>query len=116
MTDDDYDLPRAARDTLVVIAGVSGTAAKELRSGQSLTADLGLDDVGLAIIAGYQQRIAERLHGTPITRPLDPETLRDAQVWQVFAITLAHPGGPMPENAVRELLQDAQSILRGGKG
>lgn len=116
MTHDSYDPLRAARDTLMVIAGACGTAAKELRPDQSLTADLGLDDAGLAILAGYQQRIAERLRDDPIDPPLDPETIRDAQVWQVLAITLAHAGHlSPPESAVRGLLLDAQSSLRGGK-
>ena len=52
---DEHDtLATVVRDTLVNIAGVSGTAAKHLRPGQSLIADLGLDEVDLEVLAGCQ--------------------------------------------------------------
>ena len=115
MTHDTDGLRLAARDTIMVIAGTSGTSAWHLRPGQSLTADLGLDDTGLAILAGYQQRIAERLRHGPLACAIDPEAFREAQVWQVFSATLACAGFAMlHEAAIRTVMQDAQDALRAG--
>lgn len=107
----------ATQDALMVIAGASGTASRELRPGFSLTVDLGLDDAGLALVASYLRRIAERIgkeNEVAAATPLDAESLRDALVWQAVAAMFAHAGqDDLDAGAVRHLIASALGRLRG---
>ena len=84
--DDDKRLVAAVRDTLMHIAGVSDTAAKRLRPGQSLAADLGLDHPDIEVLAAYQNAVALRLRGNGSAPRLTADALRDGVVWEVCAL------------------------------
>ncbi|MFD0726648.1 hypothetical protein [Lysobacter brunescens] len=104
----------ATQDALMVIAGASGTASRELRPGLSLTVDLGLDDAGLALVAGYLQRIAERIGRDMPATPLDTDALRDTLVWQAVAAMFAQAGrDEFDADAIRRLIATALGRLRG---
>jgi len=104
----------ATQDALMVIAGASGTASRELRPGLSLTVDLGLDDAGLALVASYLQRIAERIGMEAPATLLDADALRDALVWQAVAAMFAQAGrGDLDTDAIRGLIASALGRLRG---
>lgn len=104
----------ATQDALMVIAGASGTASRELRPGLSLTVDLGLDDAGLALVASYLRRIAERIGKEAEATPLDAEALRDALVWQAVAAMFAQAGrDDLDNDAIRRLIATALGRLRG---
>lgn len=104
----------ATQDALMVIAGASGTASRELRPGLSLTVDLGLDDAGLALVASYLHRIAERIGKEVAATPLDADALRDALVWQAVEAMFAHAGrGEFDVDAIRRLIATALDRLRG---
>ncbi len=107
----------ATQDALMVIAGASGTASRELRPGLSLTVDLGLDDAGLALVASYLRRIAERIgkeEEEEEATPLDAEALRDALVWQAVAAMFAQAGrDDLDADAIRHLIATALGRLRG---
>lgn len=115
--DDEKRLTEALRETLLHIAGVSGAVAKRLRPGQSLNADLGLDDVDLEVLAGSQRKLGDRMredHG--ITR-IDADELFDLAVGDVFGLTVQRALGRMlsaPEVAALFVL--AQAGLRGTVG
>ncbi|MBX3711991.1 MAG: hypothetical protein KF800_08545 [Lysobacter sp.] len=114
MESDECQLATAAQDALMIIAGASGTASRDLRPGLSLTADLGLDDAGLALVAGYLQRIAERIRGTVHAPPFDAELLRDALVWQAVAAMFAQTGrDDLDDDAIRCLIASTLGRLRG---
>lgn len=111
-----FMLQTAASDTLMNIAGVSGSAAKDLRPGQSLVVDLGLDTAELRVLARYQGALGERLSGRdpravgsadsvdtawPVDRAawqgssetdpkalIDPDEMLDLMVWEVLDLTL----------------------------
>lgn len=106
----------AVRDTLMHIAGVSGTAAKRLRPGQSLDADLGFDEPDFAVLAGYQNEVASRLRTNGMAAPrLTADTLRDCVVWEVCALTIRHAvGRELSLEAVASLIGRAQAGLRSG--
>ena len=107
-------LATTVRDTLVNIAGVSGTAAKHLRPGQSLSADLGLDEVDLDVLAGCQCRLGDRLRRDRGVTRLGADELRDGTVADVVRLTLRRALGRRLDAAgVRELIVRAQSGLRG---
>lgn len=114
MESDERQLATATQDALMIVAGASGTASRDLRPGLSLTADLGLDDAGLALVAGYLQRIAERMRGAAPAQPFDAELLRDALVWQAVAAMFAQAGrDDLDEAAIRSLIAAALGRLRG---
>lgn len=116
-SDKTCSLDIATQDALIVIAGASGTASRELRPGLSLSVDLGLDDADLALVASYLQRIAERTSGAVSTPPLDPDILRDTLVWQAVAAMFAHAGrDDLDADAVRGLIVSALARLRGADG
>jgi hypothetical protein len=92
LMDDDKRLIEALCETLVHIAGVSGTAAKLLRPGQSLIADLGLDEVDLEVLAGCQCKLGDRLRPDRGTTRIDADALRDLTVLEVFVLTVRHEG------------------------
>lgn len=105
----------AVRDTLMHIAGVSGTAAKRLRPGQSLGADLGFDHPDFAVLAAYQNEVALRLRGTGTGPRLNADNLRDCVVWEVCALTIKHAiGRELGLLAVTALIGRAQAHLRSG--
>ena len=106
----------AVRDTLMHIAGVSGTAAKRLRPGQSLDADLGFDEPDFAVLAGYQNEVASRLRSNGMAAPrLTADALRDCVVWDVCALTIRHAvGRELSLEAVASLIGRAQAGLRSG--
>lgn len=106
----------AVRDTLMHIAGVSGTAAKRLRPGQSLDADLGFDEPDFAVLAGYQNEVASRLRSNGMAAPrLTADALRDCVVWEVCALTIRHAvGRELSLEAVASLIGRAQAGLRSG--
>lgn len=105
----------AVRDTLMHIAGVSGTAAKRLRPGQSLDADLGFDEPDFAVLAGYQNEIASRLRSDGAAFRLTTDALRDCVVWEVCALTIRHAvGRELGLEAVAALIGRAQAGLRSG--
>lgn len=109
-----YSPEIATQDALMVIAGASDTASRDLRPGLSLTADLGLDDEGLALVAGYLQRIAERMRGAAPAQPFDVDVLRDALVWQALTAMFAQAGrDDLDADAVRSLIAIALGRLRG---
>lgn len=110
------DDPRveAAKDTLMNIAAVSGVAVRELRPAQTLVADLGVDDNGLAILAEYQARIAARLATGPPAWPHEGERFREDMVWQVFSRTLGEQAGQtVIDEEARRLVAQALAALRG---
>lgn len=110
---DPASLDTATQDALMVIAGASGTASRDLRPGLSLTADLGLDDAGLALVASYLQRIADRIRQCASHAPLDAESLRDALVWQALATMFAQAGFDLDADNIRALIAAALGRLRG---
>jgi len=112
--DDEKYLIQALRETLVHIAGVSGATAKQLRPGQSLIADLGLDDVDLEVLAGCQCKLGDRLRlDLEITR-IGADTLRDLTVGEVFALTAWHALGREPSaTEIADLFSRAKAGLRG---
>jgi hypothetical protein len=117
MESDKRQLAMATQDALMIIAGASGTASRDLRPGLSLTADLGLDDAGLALVAGYLQRIAERIRGAAPAQPFDAELLRDALVWQAVAAMFTQAGQEdLDADAIRNLIAIALGRLRGVDG
>jgi hypothetical protein len=113
MESDKHSLGIATQDALMVIAGASGTASRDLRPGLSLTADLGLDDVGLALVADYLQRIAYRMRRSASPSPLDAESLRDALVWQALATMFAQAGHVLEADDIRTHVAAALGRLRG---
>lgn len=111
--DDDKHLIEALRETLMHIAGVSGTAAKQLRPGQSLIADLGLDEVDLEVLAGCQCRLGDRLRPDRGTTRIDANALRDLTVREVFALTVWHAlGHELNTTEIVALFTRAQAGLR----
>ncbi len=113
MESDKHRLATATQDALMIIAGASGTASRDLRPGLSLTADLGLDDNGLELVAAYLQRIAERICGASIP-PFDAEVLRDALVWQALAAMFGLAGrNEIDPDAICILIASALGRLRG---
>lgn len=112
---DDADrLTEALRETLLHIAGVSGAVAKRLRPGQSLNADLGLDDVDLEVLAGCQRKLGDRLRQDHATTRIDADELYDLAVGDVFALTVRRAlGRELNANAVSVLFARAQAGLRG---
>lgn len=114
---DEHDtLAAIVRDTLVHIAGVSGTAAKRLRPGQSLIADLGLDDVDLEVLAGCQCRLGDRLRQDRATTRIGAEDLRDGTVADVIALTLHRAlGRRVDPGELRTVIARTQAELRGAE-
>lgn len=112
---DEHDtLATTVRDTLVHIAGVSGTAAKRLRPGQSLSADLGLEYVDLEVLAGCQCRLGDRLRQDHGTTRVDVDDLHDATVVDVIALTLRRALGRRVDPAhLRAVIARTQAKLRG---
>lgn len=115
---DEHDtLATTIRDTLVNIAGVSGTAAKHLRPGQSLDADLGLDEVDLEVLAGCQCRLGDRLRCDRGATRIDADELRDGTVADVVILTVRRALGRRLDAAeARELIARVQVGLRGTGG
>lgn len=114
--DDNKRLIEALRETLVHIAGVSGTAAKQLRPGQSLIADLGLDEVDLEVLAGCQCKLGDRLRLDRGVTRIDADALRDLTVLEVFALTVRHALGSEIDTAwIKALFAEAQEGLRVSK-
>jgi hypothetical protein len=112
--DDADKLTEALRETLLHIAGVSGAVAKRLRPGQSLNADLGLDDVDLEVLAGCQRKLGDRLRPDHATTRIDADELYDLAVGDVFALTVRRAlGRELNANAVSVLFARAQAGLRG---
>ncbi len=113
--DEQNGLLAAVRDTLMHIAGVSGTAAKRLRPGQSLDADLGFDHPDFAVLAAYQNEVALRLRGNVTGPRLNSDNLHDCVVWEVCALTIKHAvGRELGLQAVTALIGRAQADLRSG--
>ena len=107
----------AAKDTLMNIAAVSGVAVRDLRPAQTLVADLGLEDVELAILAEYQGKLAERLRIDAHAARVDAEAFGEDTVWQVLARTLCAAGVAMPSpQTTIDLLVSARSALRSSAG
>lgn len=115
---DEHDaLATVVRDTLVNIAGVSGTAAKHLRPGQSLDADLGLDEVDLEVLAGCQCRLGDRLRCDRGATRIDADELRDGTVADVVILMVRHAlGRRLDAVEARELIARVQAGLRGPGG
>ncbi len=114
MDDIDKHLTEALRETLLHIAGVSGAVAKRLRPGQSLNADLGLDDVDLEVLAGCQRKLGDRLRLDHGTTRIDANELYDLAVGDVFALTVRRAlGRELDAAAVGILFARAQAGLRG---
>jgi len=112
--DDDKRLVEALRETLLHIAGVSGAVAKRLRSGDALTADLGLEDVDLEVLAGCQRKLGDRLRLDRGTTRIVGNDLRDLTVGEVYELTIRRALGRMLNDAqVAELFALAQAGLRG---
>ncbi len=115
--DDEARLVEALRETLLHIAGVSGAAAKRLRPGQALVADLGLEDVDLEVLAGCQRRLGDRLRRDRGSTRIDADDLIDVTVWEVFALTVERAlGRALDAAAAAPLLARAQAGLRGSAG
>lgn len=114
MDDIDAHLTDALRETLLHVAGVSGAVAKRLRPGQSLNADLGLDDVDLEVLAGCQRRLGDRLRLDHGTTRIDADELYDLAVGDVFALTVLRAlGRELNATEVAVLFARAQAGLRG---
>ncbi len=114
MDDIETRLTEALRETLLHIAGVSGAVAKRLRPGQSLNADLGLDDVDLEVLAGCQRRLGDRLRRDHGTTRIDADELYDLAVGDVFALTVRRAlGRDLGAAVVADLFARAQAGLRG---
>jgi hypothetical protein len=95
---------------------VSGTAAKRLRPGQSLIADLGLDEVDLEVLAGCQCRLGDRLRQDRATTRIGSDDLRDATVADVIALTLRRALGRRVDPAeLRTVIARTQAGLRGAE-
>ena len=106
----------AARDTLVHIAGVSGTAAKRLRPGQSLDADLGFDAPDLSVLAECQRKLGDRLRRDGKPTRLEPDDLRNCLVWEVFALTVWRAvGRDLSMHEVTALIATVQANFRDGE-
>jgi hypothetical protein len=115
--DEDDRLIEAMRDTLLHVAAVSGAAAKRLRPGRSLVADLGLDDVDLEVLAGAQRKLGDRLRHDHGTTRIEADELYDLTVEEVFALTLQRAIGRAPSaTEVTVLFSQAQAGLRGASG
>lgn len=115
--DDDTGLIEALRETLLHIAGVSGAVAKRLRPGQSLNADLGLDDVDLEVLAGSQRKLGDRLRQDRGTTRIDADELYDLAVGDVFLLTVQRAlGRTLNATEVATLFVRAQAGLRGAVG
>ncbi len=111
--DDEARLVEALRETLLHIAGVSGAAAKRLRPGQALVADLGLEDVDLEVLAGCQCRLGDRLRRDRGSTRIGADDLIDLTVWEVFALTVERAlGRALDAQAAATLLAPAQAGLR----
>ena len=112
--DNERRLVLALCETLLHIAGVSGAAAKQLRPGQALVADLGLEDVDLEVLAGCQRRLGDRLRQDHGHTRINAEDLLELSVWEVFELTvqraLGQPPGP-PE--IAGWMTRVQILLRG---
>ena len=116
MTPYQDDVLDAARDTLMHISAVSGVAAKRLRHGQSLEADLGLDDVAFAVLADRQQDLCSRLRGDGMNKRIEAEELRDLLVWQVLQLTLDRATRQhYPREPLVDMIAQAQAELRSGR-
>lgn len=116
MTHVQDDLLNVARDTLMHISAVSGVAAKRLRYGQSLEADLGLDDAAFAILADRQQDLGRRRGSDGGNMRVEAEELRDLLVWQVLQLTLDRATGHRHgREALMDMLAQAQAELRSGR-
>lgn len=114
VVDEQDGLLAAVRDTLMHIAGVSGTAAKRLRPGQSLNADLALDDADFKVLAGCQRRLGDRLRQDHGTTWIDADELYDLAVGDVFALTVRRAlGRELNASVVAVLFARAQAGLRG---
>ncbi len=114
MDDIDKRLTEALRETLLHIAGVSGAVAKRLRPGQSLNADLGLDDVDLEVLAGCQRKLGDRLRLDHGTTQIDADELYDLAVGDVFALTVRRAlGRELNAATATDLFARAQAGLRG---
>jgi hypothetical protein len=112
--DDEARLVEALRETLLHIAGVSGPAAKRLRPGQALVADLGLEDVDLEVLAGCQRRLGDRLRRDRGSTRIDADELFDLSVWEVFALTVTRAlDRPLPPAIEVAWMARAQAGLRG---
>ena len=112
--DMDEPLRAAARDTLVHIAGVSGRAAKDLRPGQSLGADLGLTDPEFEVLADYQRRVGDGLRTDGGATALAASALYDSVVWEVLSLTVRRATGRrIGADAAIALLVEAASRLSG---
>lgn len=112
--DHDNSLTEALRETLLHIAGVSGAVAKRLRPGQSLNADLGLDDADLEVLADCQRRLGDRLRLDHGATRIDADELYDLAVVDVFALTVQRAlGRDLDADAVADLFARAQAGLRG---
>lgn len=110
------DVLDAVRDTLMHIAAVSGVAAKWLRHGQSLEADLGLDDAAFAVLADRQRDLCDRLRGDGRNTSVDAEELRDLLVWQVLQLTLDRATSHRyARDVLAEVIAQAQAELRSGR-
>ncbi len=107
-------LTEALRETLLHIAGVSGAVAKRLRPGQSLNADLGLDDVDLEVLAGAQRKLGDRLRQDHGTTRIEADELYDLPVGDVFALTVHRAlGRALNTTEIADLFARAQAGLRG---
>ena len=115
---DEHDtLATTVYDTLVHIAGVSGTAAKRLRPGQSLIADLGLEEEDLEVLAGCQCRLGDRLRQDHGTTRVEADDLRDSTVADVVVMTVRRAlGRRLEAPEARELIARVQAGLRGAGG
>lgn len=110
----DKRLTEALRETLLHIAGVSGAVAKRLRPGQSLNADLGLDDMDLEVLAGCQRKLGDRLRQDHGTTRIDANELYDLAVGDVFSVTVRRAlGRELNASAIAVLFARAQAGLRG---
>lgn len=115
--DDETRLIEAMRETLLHVAGMSGTTAKRLRPGRALVADLGLDDVDLEVLAGSQRRLGDRLRQDHGTTRIEADELYDLAIEDVFALTVQRALGRTLNGAeVTVLFARAQAGLRGAAG
>lgn len=114
MEHDREHLVAAARDTLMNVAALSGTAAKHVKPGHSLVVDLGLGDAELAVLANYQNDLANRLRYDGRHTGIHANDLIDCMVLEVLGLTLKRALSlELEETELAALIMASRAELRG---
>ncbi|TXH74371.1 MAG: hypothetical protein E6Q88_04445 [Lysobacteraceae bacterium] len=114
MGHDREHLVAAARDTLMNIAALSGTAAKHVRPGHSLVVDLGLGESELAVLANYQNDLGGRLRHDGRPTSIDADDLIDCMVLDVLGLILERALSlKLEESELVALIMASRAELRG---